>query len=437
MKIRTVSWEIIIAGLFLTGIAIYVTKSTHTNDTQSQVTHKFVTEEDSTHTIVIDLHNLNSLSQLDELDKLDKLHKGTDVKKIVLDLGFLKKTIEVPDSLRVENINTDSAIHAKLDSTLKNIPKDSLAQHADVIAKLSNHILTMTSSSFNAVPSSETLIESRNFSAKGLNKVTLSTVGGRIQAVGGDGKIVHIFITSKKGVSKNDFKKKFNVSMSATGGVLQINVDQHSSGWSLFSWLTGGNGKPGNIIVEMPRNLVLNAESKGGTVSCRDLKNGVDIKTLGGKLTLNDIQGNILAKTLGGDIEAHSLSGNADLKSMGGNIIVGNTSGSMDIKTAGGNISMDDMSGGSIDAETAGGNINARFTALTHNLTLKTAAGNINLDLPESTKAALDVEGMRVSVPSGWTVSGSFNSSHIKGSLNGGSNPTITAHTSAGSVSIK
>ncbi|HKI45029.1 MAG TPA: hypothetical protein VKA08_06810, partial [Balneolales bacterium] len=230
MKIRTVSWEIIIAGLFLTGIAIYVTKSTHSNDSKSPVTHQFVTEEDSTHTIVIDLHNLNSLSQLDELDKLDKLHKGTDVKKIVLDLGFLKKTIEVPDSLRVENINTDSAIHAKLDSTLKSIPRDSLAQHADVIAKLANHVLTMTSSSFNAVPSSETLIESRNFSAKGLNKVALNTLGGRIQAVGGDGDIIHVFITSKKGVSKQDFNKKFNVSMSTDGGVLQVNVDRHNSG---------------------------------------------------------------------------------------------------------------------------------------------------------------------------------------------------------------
>jgi|GEM_PF-2377985 len=437
MKIRTVSWEIIIAGLFLTGIAIYVTKSTHSNDSKSPVTHQFVTEEDSTHTIVIDLHNLNSLSQLDELDKLDKLHKGTDVKKIVLDLGFLKKTIEVPDSLRVENINTDSAIHAKLDSTLKSIPRDSLAQHADVIAKLANHVLTMTSSSFNAVPSSETLIESRNFSAKGLNKVALNTLGGRIQAVGGDGDIIHVFITSKKGVSKQDFNKKFNVSMSTDGGVLQVNVDRHNSGWSLFSWLTGSNDKPGNIIVEMPRNLALYAESKGGTVSCRNLKNGIDIKTLGGKLSLNDIQGSIQAKTLGGNIEAHNLNGNADLKSMGGNIIAGNTTGSMDIKTAGGNISMDNMGGGSIDAETAGGNIDAHFTALTHNLTLKTAAGNINLDLPESTKAGLDIEGMRVSIPSSWTVSGSFNSSHINGSLNGGSSPTITAHTSAGSVTIK
>jgi DUF4097 and DUF4098 domain-containing protein YvlB len=267
--------------------------------------------------------------------------------------------------------------------------------------------------------------------------VTLNTVGGRIQAVGGAGDIIRVFITSKKGVSKSEFNKKFNLSMGTNGGVLQVNVDQHNSGWSLFSWLTGSSDKPGNIIVEMPGSLTLNAESKGGTVSCRNLKNGIDIKTLGGKLTLNDIQGSIQAKTLGGDIEAHNLNGNADLKSMGGNIIVGNTSGSMDVKTAGGNISMDDVSGGSIDAETAGGNIDAHLTALTHNLTLKTAAGNINLNLPESTKAALDIEGMKVSIPSGWTVSGSFNSSHINGSLNGGSSPTITAHTSAGSVTIK
>ncbi len=441
MKIRTVSWEIIIAGLFLTGIAIYVTKSSNSNDSRdskTQVKRSFVTEEDSTHSIIIDLHNLNSLSQLDQLDKLDKLDKGTDVKTIVLDLGFMKKTIQVPDSLRKTDTAARRKIQAKLDSTLKSIPKDSIAEHSEIVAHITNHILTMTSNGFDAVPSSETLVRSNTYSAHGLKKVSVDTKGGRIQAVGSSGDQVHVFVTTKKGTSKKEFNKKYNISMSNQGGELKVSVDQSNSGWSFLSWLTGAGGIPGNIIVEMPANLTFYGVSKGGRIECGHLRNGIDIKTLGGKLVINDVRGSIQAKTLGGDVEVHEINGNADLKSMGGSIIASNTTGNMDIKTAGGNISLDNMRDGSIDAETAGGNINANFDAvLSNDLTLKTAGGNITIALPESTKAVLDIKGMKVSIPQGWSVSGSFDSSHIEGSLNGGSNPRITAHTSAGSVTIK
>ena len=441
MKIRTVSWEIIIAGLFLTGIAIYVTKSSNSNDSRdskTQAKRSFVTEEDSTHSIIIDLHNLNSLSQLDQLDKLDKLDKGTDVKTIVLDLGFMKKTIKIPDSLRKTDTAARRKIQAKLDSTFKSIPKDSIAEHSEIVAHITNHVLTMTSSSVDAVPSSETLIRSNTYSANGLQKVSVDTKGGRIQAIGSSGNQVRVFITTKKGTSKKEFNKKYNVSISNEGGEFKVTLDQPNSGWSFLSWFTGGSGTPGNVIVEMPANLTFYGESKGGTIKCEHLKNGLNIKTLGGKLVINDVQGDIQAKTLGGDVEAHTLNGNADLKSMGGNIVVGNTNGNMNLKTAGGNISLDNLRGGSIDAETAGGNIDANFsTTLTNDLTLKTPAGNITVSLPESTKAVLDIKGMKVSIPQSWSISGSFDSNHIEGSLNGGSGPRITAHTSAGSVTIK
>ena len=435
MKIRTVSWEIILAGLLLTGVAIYVMKSSHSNDSRDQTNHSFVTEKDSAKTIIIDLHNLNSLSQLDQLDKLDKLDdNNNEVKTIVLDLGFFKKTIQVPENA---DVKANRNLRAKLDSTLKSIPSDSLSKHPELVANLSHHVLTMTSSSFKAVPSSETLIQSKTFSAKGLKSISLDTKGGRIQAIGSSEGEVNVFITSKKGTSKEDFNKKYTVSMKTEGGVLNVSVDQHSSGWAIFNWLTGNNDTPGNIIVEMPQGLSLNAESKGGRISCEHLRNGIDIKTLGGRLTLNDIYGSIQAKTLGGEIEAHNLKGSGSLKSMGGSIVVGNASGTMDIKTAGGNISLDNMQGGPIDAETAGGNISAHFKTLTSDLTLKTAGGNINATLPESLKANLDLKGMRVSVPSHWSISGSFDSSHINGSVNGGSNLKVTAHTSAGNVTIE
>lgn len=436
MKIRTVSWEIILAGLFLTGIAIYVSKSTRTNESKSQVTHnhKFVTEEDSTHKIIIDLHNLSSLDQLNELDKLDKLDSSNDVKTIVLDLGFLKKTIQVPVTA---DMKANAKIKAKLDSTLESIPKDSLAKHPELVANVTRHVLTMSSSSFNAVPASETLIQSKTISSKGLKQVSLDTEGGRIQAVGGSDGAVHVFITTKKGISKKDFLKKYNVSMSTDGNNLKVSVNQRNSGWSFFNWFTGGNDKPGNIIVQMPTNLSMNAESKGGSINCQNLKNGVDIKTLGGRLSLKDIQGTIQGTTLGGEIDAHGLRGSGELKSMGGSIVVGDATGNMDFKTAGGNITLDNIQGGSIDAETAGGNINAHFATISGNLTLKTAGGSIDITLPKSTKAALDIKGTRVSIPSDWTISGSFDSSHINGSLNGGESPHITAHAAAGAVTIK
>lgn len=464
MKIRTVSWEIILAGLFFTGIAIYVSTSRHSADAKPGGPGSSISGSGSVDSVIVDpghkgfvIINRDSASRMVVINPFGLNRAGWDsLRGKIFDIRKqarfrAKKEISRVqwDSLnRVLRIRQGALPHAGMmwkkkyefafKDSLNNLfsfippPPPPSAVGLSAITKNSPSVWTGAPAT---VPASETLMKSRTFSAADIKRVSLETSVGKIRVTGSRGDKIHVMITGRKGSLKRDFDNHHSVSMETRDGELYVSVTGRNWGWTFLNWLFHKNNE-GNIIVEMPEGVPLHVESKGGSIDCRSLHGGVEAGTLGGNISLRGVSGSVQARTVAGNVVADAFAGDENPGSSVRSIQAGNVQGDVRIRTTAGNISLKNISSGSIDAETTGGNIDVQIPFVSHDITLKATAGNINLSIPRQTRALLDLKGTKVAIPSGWSVSGNLSESHVDGSLNGGSYPRITAHTDAGTVAL-
>jgi hypothetical protein len=418
MKSNNFSWEIVLAGIILTAIAIYFTGTGGVSNSSE------LDKGDSKTTVSHDASDIVIKSgKLADLKKLDTLTRKKDIDSLVIDLPNLNKTIKIKRTVKKGDSSDD--VSAKIAAAIGHL-NDIVNEQISVA--FDNNTMFLRSGDIGNV------IHTRTISAAGIRSVSLHTSGGSIKTEGYDGKNILVTVSTDKGTSKSQFDKQFNVRYTNKNGVYSVNIHRKDSGFHLFN-LFSGSTKPANIIIKVPRNLRITGTTSGGSLSASNINNEINLKTSGGIIELHNIKGNVTARTSGGIIRADHLAGKINLHTSGGSIHVADINGELDASTSGGNIDLTKASG-KINARTSAGNITAVFTGLTDNVRLRTSAGNIHIKIPSKAGVNLDLNATRIHVNDNMAVDGTVSQGTVRGKLNGGGKATITANTSIGNVTV-
>lgn len=138
-------------------------------------------------------------------------------------------------------------------------------------------------------------------------------------------------------------------------------------------------------------NVEMEIFSGGGHIMMGNVSQAVCARTRGGDITIGDISGAARISTSGGHIEVGKVAGDVLLKTSGGHIVLHGGAGAVVAKTSGGHIRLEKVSG-TVEAVSSGGNIAVELVPCGKGRSsLNTSGGNINLYLPQSSRATIHV----------------------------------------------
>jgi DUF4097 and DUF4098 domain-containing protein YvlB len=200
-----------------------------------------------------------------------------------------------------------------------------------------------------------------------------------------------------------------------SGDEVRVSIRRREKG-SLFSWRSWSSEE--RIEVTVPRRYAINVRTGGG---------GIELSGTTGPATL---------KTSGGDIDAKNVNGNVFLRTSGGGIHADAIRGDVDANTSGGDVRLLRIDG-RIRGNTSGGSVKCSLVGANREVAATTSGGDIELILPRGTQGEVVATTSGGSVSSDLPLSGSVGKEgRLQGSLNGGG-PSIRAHTSGGSISLR
>lgn len=131
----------------------------------------------------------------------------------------------------------------------------------------------------------------------------------------------------------------------SSGGVVRLQAD-----------CEGSNGGYMDFEVHVPAQLsALKLETKGGTVSARNVAGKIVASTGGGNIQLDEIRGPIVVASAGGEIEIGKAGADVHASTGGGNIHIGSAEGRVIASSGGGNLNIGSARG--MKLETGGGQI--------------------------------------------------------------------------------
>lgn len=423
------SWEIIVAGLAFSAIAIYFLSDTSSRErasTSATAAAPSAPERPSLpSTIVIDLEqlkNLDNLKNLRNLENLENLKNLEELESFDIQVEQLEELID------------DSSVEAASRSLEAFRQRLQESGQADYRVQLQNRKLFIDRD-YEVEQGNWTEVDpgvfvyTRSLDTDGLEKLELSLGFGNLNVVG-----------SEEGSGKLTVQATGDV---ASAGYISENLivrrtDEQGTGRIEISGSDGteiSNRVNLEATLTLPRGITVNATTAGGHITANNFDGTQQFETSGGHINLTSISGNTTAHSRGGHIVGNRLSGTFRLQTEGGHIRVSRLDGELEARTGGGHIQLESLTG-SVDAETSGGNIDAQVDSAGGPLSLVTSAGNITLLLPSGLGAELQARGTQVHLAEGFGFEGSKTAGNITGSLNGGGIP-ITLRCGYGNVTIR
>ena len=409
-----ISWEIILAGILLTGAAIYTLGTGEADNTAEKktVVIKGLSGTDAPTRLEFDTEELQQLEQLQKLEQLEQLAQLKELEELK-NLNIDKEKIKV--------------LVSKIDDKLRH------SDHIRVHISDESHANSISSGSSTEGWRQDggTFVFSNKLAAADLQHADISLDGGHMELVGVEGSSDIELKVEISGDIDNveEAASRYRVSMSGRSGKATITLDkQNRHGW--------GENVSAKAYLSLPHSINVEASTRGGHVEAKNLDGNLNIKTFGGHINLAQLSGQSSAKTNGGHISCDMLKGDYELKTNGGHITINRFDGSVRAKTSGGHIKMSDFSG-SAEAKTLGGNITADVHSLNGDFNLNTSAGNVQINLPKNSAADLDLRGSKVIVVgNNLDIGERSTSGSLQTKINGGG-PTVKASCSYGTVTVK
>ncbi len=162
----------------------------------------------------------------------------------------------------------------------------------------------------------------------------------------------------------------------------------------------------------------------------------VNVQTGGGGVDLRDTIGVASLRTSGGDVAAKNVDGNLAVRTSGGSIRIDTIHGDVDANTSGGDVHLLHVDG-KIHGDTSGGNVRCSLVGANRGINATTSGGDIEVLVPQGTKATVDLSTSGGGINSEISVTSSVRKdTHLVGSINGGGE-AIYAHTSGGNGSLR
>jgi DUF4097 and DUF4098 domain-containing protein YvlB len=169
-------------------------------------------------------------------------------------------------------------------------------------------------------------------------------------------------------------------------------IDAHTSGGDVKTGKLTGKATlatSGGEIEVASSTSELELRSSGGDLRVGNVGKSLHAKTAGGDIIIGDVGGEAVVSTAGGNVRVGKVTGEASLSTAGGDVELKGGNGKIRAATSGGNVTLTNLSG-SVDAKTSGGDIYAELVPSGKGKSrLATAAGTINLRVPENTKATI------------------------------------------------
>jgi len=187
-------------------------------------------------------------------------------------------------------------------------------------------------------------------------------------------------------LSANKELDNYNVAMTVTDGVLVVDVNKPTSGWSSHS---------GFVIVTLPdgvnmdvitssgyislagfKNVNVKAESKSGKINVSNLEGSADLSTKSATITVDNITGDIETSSKGGNQTINNIKGNAEIVSYSGSLIIENVEGNCKGETTDGKLTMKNIQG---DIKLKSNSGSMKLSDATGNITSLSGTGSLNL----------------------------------------------------------
>lgn len=418
---RRTSWEIVLAGLFFVGIAIYVVANQSDNTSQSKADHLIIHEAPNKpsggEVKVINLESLKNLEKLKELKQLENLEKVEQLEKLKSLANFLPA--EVRDDF-IEELNTA-------------IEEETSKDGMDIKVNLEKGIVAMKTSEnidpgvWNTV-SPGVFAYKKTFDSSELKEASLQLPHGSISVSGNnDGVATLVLRASGQIDTRNDLINKLNILSESTNTSANLVVKPAAS------------GKNENIHLQaelsLPANTTVALNTMGGHIEAAGLNGTQSYNTGGGHIRLQQLDGEINALTSGGHIEINDSKGILELESMGGHISTSNCSGTTRMKTTGGNLKAINYSG-NLEANTNGGNIEILLAEWLSNVEARTGSGSVVISIPSDASGTVNLAGTTVDIQDGIPFTGDKAAGYAKGQI-GSSKHLILAKTNYGKVFLK
>jgi DUF4097 and DUF4098 domain-containing protein YvlB len=253
----------------------------------------------------------------------------------------------------------------------------------------------------------------KTFTVSGHARVNIETDDGAVRVSTGDIKQVEIRVV----YSGYKVDRDLRISTEQNGD--SVNVVAKTSGGNFWSW--GVRHSSLRVEVHMPKDADLTVRSGDGSVEAESINGNVDVKTGDGSITVQGITGSARFHSGDGHIEARGLDGTVDASSGDGHIDLEGRFDGLNIRTG----------EGSVTARAAQG------SKVASGWMIHTGDGSVDLEVPGDLHANLDASTHdgHISLGLQVTVEGTFSSSRIHGTLNGGGQ-TLTISTGDGSIHL-
>lgn len=421
---KRISWEIILAGLFFVAIALYLIGKPTNGDDSGAKTAENVPQEPTPPTPgqvhVIDLENLEELASLKELEQLESLNE-------LENLENLKKLKSLAHLIPAE---ARDEVLTEIDNVLRELSDEKIHINFEMADKL----LVINREYDNAVqgewentsPGVYTFLN--EFDASSITNTSVKIPSGSITVVGTNDKTAKFTVQASGQISsEEDLISKLNtISIIKDGEANFLLENIHKNDWANIHL---------QATLYIPENMELVTNTGGGHIEATNINGDQIYETGGGHITINKVTGDILAVSGGGHVKIDNADGDVTLKSQGGHLIVNNCTGDVSLDTKGGNIDVKDTKG-EVIASTLGGNILLVYNeSITNDATLETSAGNIQIWMPKTSNATIELQGSNAVELQGFSVEGTRTKTRVNGKINQGG-PEIIGFSKHGKVTL-
>ncbi len=190
------------------------------------------------------------------------------------------------------------------------------------------------------------------------------------------------------------------------------------------------------VRVRIPRSFSVDAHTTAGPIRVRDVGGEVTAEAGAGPIDVDRVSGPVSARTLGGPVSVDEAGGDVRARTLGGPVRVRGVRGDAELRTVGGPIHASHVDG-RVVARAGAGPITVHFGARPAG-SLETAAGAIDVRLPEGVGAELDAAARlgRVAVDRAIEFRGRRSSSEVVGRIEDGGEP-LRMRTSIGAIQVR
>ncbi len=412
---RKISWEIVFVGILLFVVAIYVTSNRQEDNHEVHSTAAPAPPRPphppSVH--IIDFKHLENAEELQKIAELKSLESLKSLEKLA---HFMPQEVQKEF---LKEINSAIA-EFNIDSADLNIDvKDGVI--------VVNRKYDVKQGEWEAV-SPGVYAYVKNFDASKLTKTTISIPFGSITIVGSDDSEASLTVQASGQIaSANEISSiistRTNIDEDAAVFTLETDKGDFESNFDLQAVLT------------VPKRMEIYSVTKAGHIKATNISGDQVYKTLGGHISLVDLDGDVKATTEGGHIELRNSTGDFIIESLGGHLKADQFNGELLMRTSGGNIEALKVTG-PLSAETGGGNIELSLVSSFKDISAKTGAGTILIELPSSSNADLILKATTVELGKDLKFRGDKTKNSVNGTIGTGGTE-IHAKSNFGTIVVK